>query len=77
LHAIFGCAMLGFVTLQVSSGIIAKNFLNSSELKPFLKKWIKNFHKFFAYFLAVLFKINMLWNWYFTYIPTFYSLIAW
>lgn len=77
LHAIIGCAMLGFSALQASSGIITKYFLNSSELKLQTKKWIKNFHKFFAYFLAILFKINILWNWYTTYLPTFYFLIAW
>jgi hypothetical protein len=69
--------MLGFVTFQVLSGFITKSFLNSSELKPYLKKWIKNFHKFLAYFLAVLFKINILWNWYTTNLPTFYFLISW
>lgn len=77
LHAIFGCAMLGFVVLQVVSGLITSYYLNSKVLEQKVKIYIKGFHIIFAYFLGVLFKINMIWNWYSTEIKVFVLLIVW
>jgi hypothetical protein len=72
-----GCAMLGFVVLQVSSGLITYYYLNSKVLEQKMKVYIKVFHKVLAYFLAILFKANMIWNWYSTDIKVFILLIIW
>lgn len=69
--------MLGFVVLQVSSGLITSYYLNSKALGQKLKIYIKIFHKSLAYFLAVLFKLNIIWNWYSTEIKVFVLLIVW
>ena len=69
--------MLGFVVLQVVSGLITSYYLNSKVLEQKVKIYIKLFHQIFAYFLGVLFKINMIWNWYSTDIKVFVLLIVW
>lgn len=42
-----------------------------------LKKNIKRFHKIFAYLVIILFKINILFNWYTTTMSIFAFLTAW
>jgi len=76
LHAIIGCAMLGFILMLVSSGMFTK-YGKDSKYNKSLKNFIKIFHKSFAYFIIVLFKINILFNWYGTDLTVFSVLTAW
>jgi hypothetical protein len=76
LHAIIGCAMLGFIILLVSSGMFTK-FAKESTFSKSLKNFIKNFHKIFAYSIIILFKVNILFNWYTTNHSVFAALVAW
>ena len=76
IHAIIGCAMLGFIVLLVLSGLFTK-YAKESYFSIALKKNIPIFHKFFAYFMIVLFKINALFEWYTTNLTVFAILVAW
>jgi hypothetical protein len=64
LHAIIGCAMLAFIAIQVTLGIFARFFQRSPGENLLKFKITKNIHQYFGYFLAVIFKINIIWNWY-------------
>lgn len=68
--------MLGFVVLIVGSGLFTK-FAAESAFSKKIKFFIKKFHTIFAYAIIILFKINILFNWYTTNITTFAVLTAW
>lgn len=76
LHAIIGCAMLGFVVIIAASGLFTRYARNLAFSRG-LKNFIKRFHKTFAYLVIILFKINILFNWYTTTMPVFTFLTAW
>lgn len=76
LHAIIGCAMLGFVVIIAASGLFTR-YAKDMAFSWGLKHFIKRFHNIFAYLVIILFKINILFNWYVTSIPVFAFLTAW
>jgi hypothetical protein len=76
LHAIIGCALLGFLILLVCSGLFNRYCKDSKLAKP-LKTFIRRFHILFAYAVIILFKINILFNWYMTKMTVFAFLTAW
>lgn len=76
LHAIVGCAMLGFVVLIVASGLFTR-FAKDMAFSMKLKRYVKWFHKIFTYLVIILFKINILFNWYGTSLVIFAFLTAW
>ena len=55
--------MLGLVVILVSTGLFNRFYVDSSFSFK-LKKGIKLFHKYFAYIVVVIFKVNLTYNWY-------------
>lgn len=76
IHAIIGCGMLGFIVLLVGSGLFTRYSVDSVFGKK-LRFFVKKFHILFAYAIIILFKINILYNWYTTNMTTFTVLTAW
>ena len=69
--------MLGFVVLIVSSGLFTKFYRNSAFPRS-VKKGVKNFHRWFAYIIVVIFKVNVLWSWYYSPpMAAFACIMAW
>lgn len=66
-HAIGGFCMMGFVVLQVVGGVLIRLQLGKRETNMALVAKVKKGHAAFGYILAVVYKINVIWSWY----PTF------
>lgn len=63
-HGILGCMMLGFSLLQVMGGFAIRFLQHGKTLSVFSIKLMKRGHQIFGLFLAVLYKINIIWAWY-------------
>jgi len=75
-HAIIGFMMLGFVVIQVAGGLIARLLQQQKKMDIFKLKSIRAAHRYFGYFMAALYKINVLWVYYAT--PyVFTGLLVW
>lgn len=60
-HAIIGVMLLGFVVIQVVGGVVARLCQTSKSMDILKLKPIREVHRYFGYFLALLYKINILW----------------
>jgi hypothetical protein len=61
LHGVFGCALLGFVVIQVITGMVAR-FCQLNEVIDILKIInIKKFHRYLGYAMAIVYKIDILY----------------
>lgn len=61
-HGILGLCMMAFVVLQVIGGIITKlNIDKSLQIK--VAGGIKNTHRYFGFFIGLIYKINIIWSW--------------
>ncbi len=63
-HGIIGCMLLGFIIIQVAGGVIARMFQQNKVIDIFKIKWIRAAHRYFGYFLALLYKIDVLYAFY-------------
>lgn len=61
---LLGMCMLGFVLIQAGGGLIIKFYTRNINAKVRLIKRIKLVHKFFGFFLGILYKIIILYSWY-------------
>jgi len=68
--------MLGLIVIQCASGLFSRIYQNDLRSDIFKLRVIKGGHKYFGYFLSILFKINIIWNWYGTN-NVFYFLVCW
>ena len=77
-HAILGCMVLGFVVIQVAGGVIARMFQQNKAMDILWLKRIRAAHRYFGYFLAILYKIDLLYEFYgSTIIEPFAVLLSW
>lgn len=75
-HAIIGFMLLGFVVIQVVGGVMARQLQQMKKMDIFKLKSIRTAHRWFGYFMALLYKINVLMAFYATpYIFT--ALLVW
>jgi hypothetical protein len=76
IHGVIGCALLGILVLQVGGGLFAR-FNQLNQLATISKlKLMNNIHKYSGYFIGVVFKINIIWSWYYI-LWVFEFLIVW
>lgn len=55
---------MAFVVIQVAIGVFSRINLKNDKADLHLTKRVKNFHKYFGYFLAIVYKINIIWSWF-------------
>ena len=68
--------MLGFSVIQVGGGLFTRIYSVDRKANLKLVNILKISHLIFGYFLGLIYKINILWIWF--YIPeATYILIAW
>jgi hypothetical protein len=63
IHGIIGLCMMAFVVLQVTGGIIIRLQLTDKSTQKTITAKIKSGHRYFGYFLALLYKVNIIWCW--------------
>lgn len=63
IYGIIGCALLGLVVLQIAGGFIGRFCQVNQRLDIFKLRMLKGVHKYTGYFIALLFKINIIWCW--------------
>lgn len=66
IHGILGLCMMAFVVGQASGGVIIRMQLDKETPNLNLLGRVRKGHKYFGFFLAVVYKINIIWSW----IPT-------
>lgn len=71
IHGVIGLCMLGFVVLQVVGGVLIRMQLSDKTSSLATAGNVKKGHRAFGYFLAVIYKINIIWSW----VPT-WSVVA-
>lgn len=76
-HGIIGCMLLGFIALQIIGGIANRMLQRGKKTEIFLLKKFRMVHRIFGYFLAILYKINLLWAWFNTLTYVFIALMVW
>lgn len=64
IHGVIGLCLMAFVVIQVSIGVFSRLYLQNEKADLQLTRRTKNFHKYFGYFLAVVYKINIIWAWF-------------
>jgi len=75
-HGILGCMLIGFVILQVAGGTLATILQRNKMIDIIKVKPIRAVHRYFGYFLALLYKLDILYEFYVnTYV--FISLMIW
>ena len=75
-HVIIGCMMLGFVVIQAAGGLIARILQQQKKMDIFKLKSMRVAHRYFGYFMTLLYKINVYWAYYST--PYFFTgLLVW
>ena len=76
-HGIIGVALLGFIVIQVAGGMACKMFQNNKSIDIHKLKIMRNLHRAMGYFLAILYKILILYAWY-NYIESYFTaLLVW
>ena len=68
--------MLGFSVVQVGGGLFTRIFSVDRRANLKLAKAMKITHLVFGYLLGIIYKINILWVWYY-YPQATYVLLAW
>jgi hypothetical protein len=75
IHGIVGLCVLGFGVMQVAGGVLIRLQLGKRDANLALLSRLKKSHAGFGYFLAVIYKINVIWSWYPTWIVMLLLLI--
>lgn len=63
IHGIIGLCLMGFVVLQVSGGVLIRMQLSDKSSSLATAGKVKKGHRAFGYFLALIYKINIIWSW--------------
>jgi hypothetical protein len=62
-HGIIGLCMIAFVVMQLAGGVLIRLQLGNKSANQALLDKVKKGHKLFGYFLALIYKINILISW--------------
>lgn len=63
IHGIIGLCLMVFVVLQVSGGVLIRMQLSDKTSSLATASKVKKGHRAFGYFLALIYKINIIWSW--------------
>jgi hypothetical protein len=76
IHGILGLCMMAFVVVQVAGGVLIRLQLGNRQANLALLAKLKKAHMSFGYFLAIVYKINIIWSWAPSW-PIFGLIIVW
>jgi len=76
-HGIVGCALVGFLLIQVAGGMACKTLHNTKSLEIKNLRLIRTSHKVLGYFIVIVYKALVLWAWHNYVTRMMYYLLIW